>query len=66
MHGTVVVKLLINSKGTVDDVVLVYGIAGSDVNDAAVEAARHWTYRPAVKDGVPVSVWKTESLAFKL
>ena len=66
VHGTVVVKLLINSKGTVDDVVLVYGIAGSDVNDAAVEAARHWTYRPAVKDGVPVSVWKTESLAFKL
>ena len=41
-------------------------IDGANLNDAAVNAAKQWTYRPATKDGVPVKVWKTEQVAFKL
>ena len=66
IQGTVTLRILINERGTVDDVVVVSGVEGADLNDSAVKAARHWTYQPATKRGVPVSVWKVESLAFKL
>jgi hypothetical protein len=36
------------------------------VNDAAMRAAGSWTYRPATKNGVPVKVWKSEQVVFKL
>ena len=32
----------------------------------AIRAAKQWRYRPARKDGVPVKVWKTERIVFKL
>ena len=37
-----------------------------DLNDAALRAARTWTYSPATKDGVPVKVWKQEKINFTL
>ena len=66
LQGTVVLNVLVNENGTVDDVVIVKGISGADLNDATVKAAKAWTYRPATKDGVAVKVWKTEQVAFKL
>jgi protein TonB len=65
-EGTVVMKLLVNERGTVDEVVLVDGVTGPGLNDAAMRAAKSWTYRPATKGGVPVKVWKIEQVAFKL
>jgi TonB family protein len=56
----------VNERGTVDQVVLVTGVPGADVNDDAIRAARSWTYRPATKNGVPVKVWKSEQIVFKL
>jgi TonB family protein len=61
-----VLKVLVNEHGTVDQVVVVSGVTGADLNDAAVKAARQWTYRPATKDGVPVKVWTTEQVTFKI
>jgi TonB family protein len=66
VQGTVVLNVLINDKGTVDDVVIAQGLPGGDVNEAAVKAAKQWTYRPATKDGVAVKVWKSEFVNFKL
>jgi TonB family protein len=66
LQGTVVLKVLVNEHGTVEQVVVVNGIAGADLNEAAVKAARQWTYRPATKDGVPVKVWTTEQVTFKI
>jgi len=66
IQGTVVMNVLVNENGTVDDVVIVKGIPGADVNDASVKAAKAWTYRPATKDGVAVKVWKTEQVVFKM
>jgi outer membrane biosynthesis protein TonB len=50
----------------VDDVVLVQGVSGADLNDSAMRAAKSWTYRPATKAGVPVKAWKVEQVTFKL
>lgn len=66
LSGTVVMNVLINENGTVDQVVLVNGIPGPGINDASMQAARSWTYRPATKNGVPVKVWKSEQVIFKL
>ena len=66
LQGTIVLKVLVNEQGAVEQVVVVSGIAGADLNDAAVKAARQWTYRPATKDGVPVKVWTTEQVTFKI
>jgi TonB family protein len=65
LTGTVVMNLLINEKGTVDQAVLVIGVPGADLNEAAMRAAKSWTYRPATKNGVPVKVWKSEQIVFK-
>jgi protein TonB len=65
-EGTVVIKVLVNERGTVDEVVLVNGAPGADLNESAMRAARSWTYRPATKGGVAVKVWKIEQVAFKL
>ena len=36
------------------------------LTDAAIEAVRKWTYRPATKNGKPVKVRMTVTVAFKL
>jgi len=66
LQGTVVLKVLVDERGGVEQVVVVNGISGADLNEAAVKAARQWTYRPATKDGVPVKVWTTEQVNFKI
>ena len=66
LSGTVIMNVLVNDHGTVDQVVLVTGVPGADVNDAAMRAAKAWTYRPATKNGIPVKVWKSEQIVFKL
>jgi len=65
LSGTVTMNVLINDRGTVDQVVLVSGIPGADLNDTAIAAAKAWTYRPATKNGVPVKVWRSEQVVFK-
>jgi len=65
LSGTVVMNVLVNEQGTVDQVVLVSGITGADLNESTLKAARSWTYRPATKGGVPVKSWKREQVVFK-
>lgn len=66
VQGTVVLRVLVDENGSVADVQVITPVLGADVTESAVNAAKQWTYRPATKDGVPVKVWKIESVAFKL
>lgn len=65
-EGTVVIDVLVDEHGKVIDTRLVRGIPASDLNDVAVRAVKSWTYRPAIKDGVAVKVWRPEQIRFKL
>jgi TonB family protein len=65
-QGAVKLNILIDENGKATMVELLEGIPGSALNDAAIKAARSWTYKPAMKDGVPVRVWKVEKVLFKL
>lgn len=64
-RGSVFLNILVDETGKVSDVQVIQGIPGSDLNESAERAARSWTYEPALKDGVPVKVWKFEKLRFE-
>jgi TonB family protein len=67
VEGMVVVNMLISETGEVIDARTVRGIKGYPAFEKTAESAvRKWTFRPAIKNGVPVKVWKVESFRFAL
>ncbi len=65
-EAVVTLKLLVDETGRVVVVEAESRTASSDFVAEATRAAQAWTYRPAMKDGVPVKVWITEKVTFKL
>ncbi len=64
--GTVIVEVLVDEKGKVRDASV---LASPDerLSQAALEAVRQWTFRPARKmDGSPIEVSSSISIEFKL
>ena len=62
--GRVVLDLLIDEKGHVKDVFIIQGVLG--LNEAAVDAAKRWTFHPATKDGRPIAAWYELPMEFHL
>ncbi len=64
-EGVVFLDLLINEKGKVIECRVVksapYGLTKS-----AVKAAKKWRFEPAMRDGMPVSVWYQITVNFQL
>jgi TonB family protein len=65
-EGRVVLNLLIDENGRVIDIDVIDGVPRTRLDQAAIDAARRWIYRPALKDGVAVKVWKTAEFIFRL
>lgn len=67
LEGTVELNVLVDERGSVQDVQVVSGAGGkSGLNEAAMENVRKRKYRPATKEGVPVKVWVPVRVQFKL
>jgi TonB family protein len=67
VQGVVVVSVLVDENGHVQDARLVEPIAQKvGINEAAVKVARNAQYRPGVKDGVRVKMWTRLRIPFKL
>jgi TonB family protein len=67
IQGTVILQLLINENGQVAEVKVLRAAGGaSGLNESAVEAARKWTFQPAVKAGKRVKVLVTYPIHFRL
>lgn len=60
--GTVVMRLMIGCSGEVVDAEVVNGVP--QLNDAALDAARRWRYRPTLMNGVPVPVTLHATITF--
>lgn len=54
--GTVVLRCIFTSKGTVNYIYVIRGVPGG-LTERAMEAARRIKFTPATKDGKPVSMW---------
>ncbi len=67
IEGTVFLKVLINENGAVDKVELIKTTKNGEVLvDAATTAVKQWKFSPAIKNRVPVKVWTTILVPFKL
>jgi len=67
VQGEVVVALLVDENGRVIDTRLDKPFPQEvGFNEAALQAGRSATFRPATKDGVPVKVWYPVRIPFKL
>lgn len=64
IEGPVYLKVLVGIDGRVEDVVIMQGIAV--LNDAAVAAARQYTFRPAFTNRRVVAVWVGIPMIFRL
>ncbi len=64
-QGAVTVNALISEKGEVLQVVFLRGLQSYGFDKAALTAVKKWRFQPAIKDGVPVKVWKTITVNFR-
>jgi protein TonB len=64
ISGTVLLHVLVGQEGRVEEVRVLDSIPV--VDQAAVEAARQWTFRPARVSGRPVRVWVALPIRFSL
>ena len=63
LSGEVMLRIVVEGNGSVGRIdVLTAGPAG--MTEAAVDAVRRWTYRPARVHGQPVAVWKLVRIRF--
>jgi protein TonB len=67
LEGTVWVKVLVDKKGhVVKTAVTKPADATASLEQAAVEAVKQWTFKPATVKTEPVSIWVTIPFKFKL
>jgi protein TonB len=64
IQGAVILDVTIGTDGKVKDVKVLRSVKGLD--DAAVQAARGWEYKPTIIDGHPVQVITTVPMVFTL
>lgn len=65
LQGIVILRCVIDEQGRVTDVEVLKG-KGLGLSEAAVEAVRQWTYRPATWHGRPVAVYLNLTVRFHL
>jgi TonB family protein len=63
LQGMVLVSLVVNPRGNVQDVHVVQSI-GRAVDDEAVAAAKQWKFRPALYNDLPIAVNAYAALEF--
>jgi len=64
VEGNVLLRVLVGKDGRVLEVHVDGSIPVLD--DAAVEAARHWVFKPALSNNKPVAVWVARKVRFSL
>lgn len=65
-EGRVLLRLEINAAGTVANVDIAERSNSPELDRAAVNAARDWTFEPAIRDGKPVASTVEVPIDFKL
>jgi TonB family protein len=64
IQGVVKLEAVINKDGSVENLTVVSG--HPLLIQAALDAVRHWRYKPTIRNGVPVEVVTTVDVNFKL
>jgi len=64
VEGTVMLRLLVGKDGKVKDAIVTQGV--TMLNEAAVDAAKQFVFRPALQQHRPVEVWVQIPMRFSL
>ncbi|MFC1837899.1 TonB family protein [Thermodesulfobacteriota bacterium] len=65
-EGTVILQVLVNSEGRVDDLKIESSSNYSLLDRAALTAVRKWTFEPGRKGGLQIPMWVRVPVSFKL
>lgn len=65
VEGDVKLEAVIRRDGTVGDIKVLQGLR-MGCTEAAIEALKRWRFRPGARNGVPVDVYYTLTVGFKL
>jgi protein TonB len=65
-QGKVMLRVLVNAKGTADTVELRSSSGSSRLDDAALESVKHWRFVPARQGDQPVAAWVLIPITFSL
>ncbi|MCY3024121.1 MAG: energy transducer TonB [Planctomycetota bacterium] len=60
------VRVLVLADGTVGSASLWRSSGSKELDDAALEAVKQWTFEPAQRDGQPAPSWATVSYRYEL
>lgn len=63
-RGVVILDVLVDENGGVAEVKVLRGMRSQIFDNAAIEAARTWRFKPATKNGVRVKVHTTQTITF--
>ncbi|MDP6456756.1 MAG: energy transducer TonB [Candidatus Marinimicrobia bacterium] len=66
VEGNVVLQAFVNRRGKVTDVVILTGLPGTGLNQAAMDAVKKTPFKPAKQRDVAVGVWISIPINFKL
>ncbi|MDY6968447.1 MAG: energy transducer TonB [Spirochaetota bacterium] len=66
IEGTVIAKLLIDENGNVRRVRVIKAPKYWGFDDSVIEAAKSWKFEPAKLNNMPVKVWATQVIEFRL
>jgi protein TonB len=64
--GTVLISIHVLENGRVGEVRLDQSSGYPKLDDSALREARRWRLKPAMRDGVPVAMWKQIPVTFQL
>jgi bla regulator protein blaR1 len=62
IEGRVLLHVLVGTDGLVRSVKVIQGV--DELNESAMDAAKKWTFQPALKNGVPVATWIEIPMSF--
>lgn len=64
LEGMVILQVLVNSRGLVDEAKVLRAFSGPKlgVDEACLEAAKQYRFKPATKGGVKVKTWATVTM----
>jgi protein TonB len=66
IEGTTLLKIYVNDKGRVEEVLVERSAGHEDLDAAAMEAVKKWRFDPARRDNQPVAVWVMLPVRFEL
>jgi TonB family protein len=64
-YGTVILMIYVSANGQTGDIRVERSTGYPELDASAIDAAKHWIYLPAAKDGVPQPGWIRTPVTFE-